>query len=232
MQWASCSVELLRLTTTLSCVGNISKKVVDGKDRLAEKHESTWSRSISSPLLSAEELLWESVLARWRSGQDLARKKTREVNRGEGMLKFDWCAMVSTRAGPCSLTIVRTDSIAAMRSVTTPTFQPFTGVRDLVIAQANLGNVEGDAVTDNVDMPGCGNAVRGTPSRDDGEDSPKSLTQLHSSLATRRIHPTQDSTPLDEGFDMDSTVWKLQARFVARVEVCRWWLTNCLSFSG
>ena len=82
----------------------------------------------------------------------------------------------------------------------------FTGVRDLVITQANLGNVEGDAVTDNVDMPGCGNAVRGTPSWDDGEDSPKSLTQLHSSLATRRIHPTQDSTPLDEGLDMDSTV--------------------------
>ena len=78
-------------------------------------------------------------------------------------------------------------------------------------------------------MHGCGNAVRGTPYRA-GWEEPRShgvisgVRQLkgtpigptaaskrelqvslnHPSLATRRIRPIQDSTPLDEGLDLPS----------------------------
>ena len=45
------------------------------------------------------------------------------MNRGGDMLKLGWCAAVLTRAGPCLLIIIRTDSIVTTRSVATPTFQ-------------------------------------------------------------------------------------------------------------
>ena len=60
------------------------------------------------------------------------------------MLKFDWCAVVSTRAGPWLLTIVRTDSIVTTRSVANSTFQ--TSPHSVIFAntQADLGHIEGD----------------------------------------------------------------------------------------
>ena len=124
MQWTSRSVGLLRLTTTLSYFGNISRKSSTTTIGRPKSGDPAWTSSTSSSLLfavpKAEERSWESVSARWRSRQ----AKSGEGNDGGDMLKPGWCAAVWTRARPCLLTIVRTDSIATTRSVATPTSQP------------------------------------------------------------------------------------------------------------
>lgn len=77
------------------------------------------------------------------------------------MLKSDWCAAVLTHARLCLLTIVRADSVITTRSVATPISHPSPWSAISSSLKSYQGNIEVDAVTNDVDMCNRENAVRG-----------------------------------------------------------------------
>ena len=114
----------------------------------------------------AEELSWESILARWRSGQVRSGEGNDEGGGSwGGTLNSGWCATVLIRAGPCSLTIVRADSIVATRSVATPTLQLSPWFETSSSLKPIWGTSRETPFADNVDMRGRENAVRETSYR-------------------------------------------------------------------